>query len=203
MNNARETSQRQTPPGGHEAARVPLTASRPELLVDGNDDQLRGLIHDLLAFGGRLRDIRDALGGLIGLSGPAYTVMIAIAHLANQGTDAPADVGVTSVARHLNVSQPFVTAEVGKLAAAGLVDKAPSRADRRSVTLTVTDRAQALLASLAPDQREINDALFDSLGVDDFHRLSAMIGELVRGADHALVLAAERAQARQIAGGAA
>lgn len=184
--------------------RVPLTAGRPELLSDGTDDQLRSLIHGLLAFGGRLREIRDALGGLIGLSGPAYTVMIAIAHLADEAdAGGGGDVGVTAVARHLNVSQPFVTAEVGKLVDAGLVDKAPSQADRRSVTLAVTDRARALLATLAPDQRDINDALFESLDADDFQRLSAMVGGLVAGADQALVLADARSRVRQAQGGAA
>src|SRR5690606_4753845 len=96
-----------------EHPRAPLTASRPELLRDGNDDQLRGLIHDLLAFGSRLRDIRDAIAALIGLSGPAYTILIAVAHLEERG-----EVGVTAVARHLSLSQPFVTVEINKLVAA-------------------------------------------------------------------------------------
>lgn len=181
---------------GHEHS--PLTVGRPELLRNGTDDLFRSTIHDLLAFGARLRDIRDALAELIGLSGSAYTVMISVAHLSDD-----AEVHVMTVARHLNVSQPFVTSEVSKLVAAGLLDKQPSVHDRRSVVLTVTERGRRLLAELAPDQRDINDDLFASVDTDDFERLAALMSAMVGDADRALALAAGRIEARHHAGGAA
>lgn len=166
--------------------RLPLTTRRPELLRHGHDDQFRALVHDLLAFGARIREIRDELGGLIGLSGPAYTALIAIAHLQRDG-----EVTVTSVSQHLNVSQPFTTAEVRKLVEAGLVDKSRSSADRRAVSLTVTDRGLELLADLAPDQQQINDTLFAGIDADAFDRLAATLPVMIADADSALALAAD------------
>ncbi len=161
----------------------PLTTSRPELLRDGTDTRFRSLVHDLLAFGAKMRDIRDGLGALIGLGGPGYTILIAVARL-----ESGDEVNVKSLTQHLNVSQPFVTAEVHKLVDAGLLDKTRSDQDRRSVSLSVTDSGHELLARLAPDQRRINDTLFDSLGSDDFDRLCEMVATLVRDADGALDL---------------
>ena len=163
---------------------LPLTAGRRELLRDGDDEQFRRMLHDLLAFSGKLQDIRERMGGFIGLSGPAYTILISIAHLS-----ARAEVGVTSVARHLSLSQPYVTAEVNKLVAAGLVHKAASERDGRSVSLTVTEEATALLTDLAPRQRAINDRLFAHLGVASFDLLADIAARLVVDADGALELA--------------
>ena len=164
---------------------LPLTVGRRELLRDGDDEQFRRMLHDLLAFSGKLQELRERMGGFIGLSGPAYTILISIAHMA-----ARAEVGVTSVARHLSLSQPYVTAEVNKLVAAGLVDKAASDSDGRSVSLTVTPEAVALLTQLAARQRDINDRLFAHLGVASFDMLAGIAARLVHDADRALELAA-------------
>ena len=164
---------------------LPLTAGRRELLRDGDDEQFRRMVHDLLAFSGKLQEIRERMGGFIGLSGPAYTILISIAHLS-----ARSEAGVTAVARHLSLSQPYVTAEVNKLVAAGLVHKAASDRDGRSVSLTVTADAVALLSDLAPRQRAINDRLFAHLGVASFDLLAGIASRLVHDADRALELAA-------------
>ncbi len=170
---------------GDAPQQLPLTVGRRELLRDGDDEDFRRMLHDLLAFSGKLQEIRDRLGGLIGLSGPAYTILISVAHLSSRS-----EVGVTSVARHLNLSQPYVTAEVNKLVAAGLVHKAASHRDGRSVSLTVTSGGITLLSRLAPRQRAINDQLFTQLGVASFDLLSGMAARFVHDADRALELAA-------------
>ena len=171
---------------------LPLTVGRRELLRDGDDEQFRRLVHNLLAFSGRLQEIRDRMGGLIGLSGPAYTILISVAHLSARG-----EVGVTAVARHLNLSQPYVTAEVNKLVAAGLVHKAASDRDGRSVSLTVAAEGVALLTQLASRQRAINDQLFAQLGVASFDQLSALAARFVQDADRALELAERSATERE------
>ena len=166
---------------------MPLTVGRVELLRDGDDEQFRRMLHDLLAFSGKLQEIRERMGGFVGLSGPAYTILISIAHLS-----ARSETGVTSVARHLSLSQPYVTAEVNKLVAAGLVHKAASATDGRSVSLTVTPKTIALLNDLAPRQRAINDRLFGHLGMASFDMLASLAARLVDDADRALEMAATR-----------
>ncbi len=61
-----------------------LTVSRPELLVDGSDLCFRQLIHDTLAFASRVQEIRNRLGQTIGLTGTAFTILIAIQYLQNR-----------------------------------------------------------------------------------------------------------------------
>ncbi len=69
---------------------MPLTVSRPELLVEGSDQQFRQVIHDALGFSSRLQEIRNQLGEVIGLTGPAYSILIAIDHLSSEGRSASA-----------------------------------------------------------------------------------------------------------------
>lgn len=178
-------------------APTPLTTSRHELLRDGTDEAFRAFVHDLLAFGSRIRDIRDALGALSGLSGPTYTILISVAHLEAKREVAEREVNVSTVARHLSVSQPFVTAEVHKLVRSGLLAKRPSELDGRSVALTVTQAGRLRLMDLAPDQRDINDVLFESLDSADFDAMAASLSRLVVDADQALALSAHLVSASE------
>lgn len=160
------------------------TVSRPELLVDNSDQAFRQFIHDTLAFSARLQQVRSLLGQVIGLSGTQYTVLIAIAHLGS-GDER---VGVNLVADHLHFSGAFITIEINKLVASGLVEKETDPVDRRRVVLTITPKARALLNELAPVQRPSNDLLFSSLSAKDFERLRKIMSGLVEAADQAINL---------------
>ena len=159
------------------------TTSKAELLASDGDRKFRQMVHDLLAFSARLEDVRSRFGAYIGLSGIQYTVLISVGHHA--GTDG---VGIKAIADHLALSGAFVTLETNKLVKLGLLKKRSNPVDRRRVLLTVTSRGRASLQELAPVQREINDALFDSLDTDAFAQLAKMAGELKADADRALLL---------------
>ena len=171
---------------------MPLTTGRTELLVDGSDKALRQLIHDALGFSARLQEIRNRLGEAIGLSGPAYTILIAVDHLNEAG-----EVGISRVSDHLHLSGAFVTIEVNKLMKAGLVNKAPHPEDGRRVILTVTDKARTLLDELTETQCPVNDAIFASLDNDQFRQLSSIMASLVGGTEEALALLHLRAEQRR------
>lgn len=160
------------------------TVSRPELLVEDSDEAFREFVHDTLAFSARLQEIRSRLGQAIGLSGTQYTVLIAIAHL--QGKDEK--VGVNLVAEHLHFSGAFITIEINKLVASGLVKKVTDEKDRRRVVLAITAKARALLNQLAPLQRPANDLLFRCLSATDFDRIRKVMGQLVGTADETILL---------------
>ena len=160
------------------------TVSRLELLVGGSDDAFRQFVHDTLAFAARLQQIRNQLGQVVGLSGTQYTVLIAIAHLS--GTEEK--VGVNLVADHLHFSGAFITIEINKLVAAGLVEKETDAEDRRRVVLTITAKARALLNELAPVQRPANDVLFSCLSARDFEKLRKIMSDMVQTADEAIRL---------------
>lgn len=160
------------------------TVSRPELLIDGSDEAFRHFVHDTLAFATRLQEIRNRLGQVIGLSGTQYTVLIAVAHLHGIGEK----VGINLVADHLHFSGAFITIEINKLVAAGLVDKATDAKDRRRVVLTITDKARALLNRLAPVQRPANDMLFSCLSAKNFEKLRIIMSDLVLTAEQTIHL---------------
>lgn len=170
-------------------AERPLTVSRPELLVEGNDAAFRRLIHDALAFSARIQGVRGCLGELIGLSGSQYTILITIAHRENG-----AGTGVNAVAEHLHLSGAFVTIEVNKLMAAGLVAKETNPDDRRRVLLTTTPKARRMLGALAKVQAPVNDTLFGPLTREEFQVVSAVLPRLVEAGDRALDLIARLAQ---------
>ncbi|WP_136163478.1 MarR family winged helix-turn-helix transcriptional regulator [Sphingomonas flavalba] len=162
---------------------MPLTVSRPELLVNGSDELFRQVIHDALGFSARLQEIRGKLGEVIGLSGPAYSILIAIEYLGKCE-----EVGVSRVSEHLHLSGAFVTIEVGKLAKAGLVDKRGHPEDGRRVILTVTAKGHALLDTLAETQRPVNDTIFAMLDDKQFAAFAEIIALLVNGTEDALAL---------------
>src|SRR5258708_20471011 len=58
-----------------------LTISRPELLVDGSDQQFRRLVHNLFGFLARHSAVRKGHWAGIGLVGIDYTMLTSIAHL--------------------------------------------------------------------------------------------------------------------------
>jgi DNA-binding MarR family transcriptional regulator len=161
---------------------LPLTASRPSLLVDGSDTEFRGLVHDMLAFASAIVEVRNRLGGLIGLSGTQYTILTSITRLSRE----TAELGVNQLAEHLHLSGAFVTIEVNKLVAAGLVAKTTNPDDRRRVVLLPTAQAERLLAELVLVQCPANDALFEPLSAKEFKSLRAIIAKLSRTGDPTL-----------------
>lgn len=169
-----------------------FTVSRRELLVAGNDDMFRSTIHDSLGFAGRLQEARNGLGESIGLSGPAYSILIAIDHLSRHG-----QIGVSAVSSHLHLSGAFVTIEVNKLIKSGLVEKRPDPSDGRRVILKISVRGSALLSSLTALQQEVNDTIFGGLSEEEFKQLSLIMSKLVKGVDEALALLRLRAQQRE------
>lgn len=162
---------------------MPLTVTRPELLSNGNDHLFRRALHDALGFSSRLQEIRNRLGEVISLTGPAYSILIAIEHLSNEG-----EVGVSRVSDHLHLSGAFVTIEVIKLVKAGLVQKETDPEDGRRVILTVTDLAREKLAELAATQQPVNDEIFNAFGPGDLESFARIMSSLVSGTKGALAL---------------
>lgn len=162
---------------------VPLTVTKPELLVDGSDDAFRGLVHASLAFSTRLTAIRDGYAKLIGVAGPQYTILVSIRHLQRHG-----DVHVKTIAEHLSLSGTFVTTEINKLVAEGLVEKKRDRDDARRVKLQVSEAGLQRLAKLSTIQQQVNNVHFGTLTESEFALLGKVIPELVASTDEALSL---------------
>ncbi|MBV8512686.1 MAG: winged helix-turn-helix transcriptional regulator [Xanthobacteraceae bacterium] len=163
---------------------APLTVSRPELLINGSDRHFRRLVHGLFGFLARHEAVRSGHGARIGLVGIEYTVLISIRHLAVENPD----VSVSRVAEHLYLSGAFVTSVTNKLLKRGLIHKRPDPNDRRRVRLEVSEQGNALLAELAPVQRQVNDVQFGCLSTAEFLHLLDMIERLIDCGDNAIRL---------------
>jgi DNA-binding MarR family transcriptional regulator len=163
---------------------APLTISRPELLINGSDRHFRRLVHGLFGFLARHEAVRAGHGARINLVGIEYTVLISIRHLAVENPD----VSVSRVAEHLYLSGAFVTSVTNKLVKRGLIHKRPDPNDRRRVRLEVSELGNALLAELAPVQRQVNDVQFGCLSTAEFLHLLDMVERLIVCGDNAIRL---------------
>lgn len=164
-------------------SKLPMTVSRPELLVDGSDYVYRRFVHALLALSAMHEAIRDGIASSIELGGVQHTILQSIIHL---GQTKP--VGVTEVANHLNLSLSFITTETAKLQSLGLVDKKQSPADRRKVLLAVTKKGFELFKQVAPLQRTIGNVQFGNLSARQFGDLVPIVERLVDSSREALLL---------------
>ena len=158
----------------------PVSVSRPELLdPEGRDRSFRALVYDLLSVGARMQEVRDNLAGTIGVTGPQYAILMAIAHMQDGA-------GVRSVARRLHVSGPFITAQVNMLVKAGLVAKHPNPEDGRAVILSMTDLGEARLEAIAPEIQWANDTFFGPLSASEFRLLAGLAARLVESSELAV-----------------
>lgn len=165
------------------ARNVPLSVSRPELLVDGSDDMFREMVHRALAYSVRLQSVRDGYAKYIGLTGIQYTIVISIAHLEDKQA-----VGVNVLSKHLSLSATFVTTEVGKLVKQKLISKCIDKNDKRRVVLSLTAKAWKLLESLSDIQQDINNIGYEPLSRTEFRTVHRLFGELTQSTDRSLVM---------------
>lgn len=155
-------------------AALPATASRQVLLEAGSDDRFRQLVYDLLTISVRMETAREHLARRLGVSGPQYSILMAIARLQDRH-----GVRVGGVAKALHVTSAFIATETGRLARLGLLSKSPNPKDRRGILLALTPRGQAALVKLGPEIRAVNDDFFKPLDRAAFQALASTAAALV------------------------
>jgi DNA-binding MarR family transcriptional regulator len=160
---------------------LPPTVSRADLLEKGSDRPFRTLVNDLFTIASRMEIVRAHLGRRMEISGPQYSVLIAVAHLQGE-----AGVRVGTLARAMHVSSAFIASETGKLARLGLLLKRPNPHDRRGVLLTLTRAGGHEIDRLSAEIRAINDLFFGSLDAKSFTALCAAAQALVKGSAKAM-----------------
>jgi DNA-binding MarR family transcriptional regulator len=155
------------------------------LLDQGSDYRFRQLVQDTLAVSALVQAIREEFGRTAGLTGPQYSLIVAISHL----SESEGGTTVSQLANHLHVSGTYVTAEANKLESAGLLLRAPNPTDRRSVLLQLTKSGLELLEHMIPVISRINDEIFRDLTRADFELLVRLMAGLADSAADALALA--------------
>jgi DNA-binding MarR family transcriptional regulator len=151
------------------------------LLKGGSDHDFRVLVADLLTISSRMETVRGHLGARMDVSGPQYSVLIAIAHL--QGDDG---VSVSALAKALHVSNAFIASETGKLAQRGFLHKRTNPHDRRGILLSIAPAGRIEIGKIGDEIRAINDLFFGALDAKAFAALSKAVGALVHSSRTAI-----------------
>jgi DNA-binding MarR family transcriptional regulator len=157
------------------AEALPLSVTRPEILIDGSDREFRRLIHRMLIGQARLDVVRECIAGRIGVSGTQYTMLMSVLHL--QGV---AGVSITALADYLEVTGPHVTGIVGKLVAGGFVRKAVNPKDRRGVLVKLTPVGRKKLLQAFAFISAVNDRLFEGVGREEYRAVASFNAKFIR-----------------------
>ena len=136
----------------------PLTTTLPVLLKRGSDAGFRRFLYDFMTVAERVETLRAHFGREVGITGPQYTLLMAVLQLGD-GVGVPP----RAVADHLRVTRAFVALEAGRLVRAGVLAKRANPADGRSNLLSLTPRGRRMLDRLIPEVRAVNDLFFAGL----------------------------------------
>lgn len=160
---------------------LPLSVSRPAVLIEGSDHEFRRLIHRMILNEGRLVEIRKSFAKKVGVSGAQYTMLMTLLRL--QG-----DTGISigALAEFLEVTGPHVTGEVRKLAVKGYVRKSANPKDRRGVLISLTRLGRSRLLAAFAFIRNVNDILFDGVTAEEFRTLVRFNQKFTKSTDLAL-----------------
>ena len=125
--------------------------------------------------------VREHLGRRMGISGPQYSIVVAVAHL--QGRNG---ISVGALAQALHVSSAFIATEGGKLVRRKLLLKRTNPLDRRGVLLSVAPAGRLAVDRVSAEIRAVNDLFFGALDAASFAALSAAAAALVESSAKAL-----------------
>jgi DNA-binding MarR family transcriptional regulator len=157
------------------AEALPLSVTRPEILIDGSDREFRRLIHRMLIGQAQLAAVRECIAERIGVSGTQYTLLMSVLHL--QGA---AGVSIGALADYLEVTGPHVTGIVGKLVAGGFVRKAVNPKDRRGVLVKLTPAGRKKLLQAFVFISAVNDRLFEGVGREEYRAVASFNAKFIR-----------------------
>jgi DNA-binding MarR family transcriptional regulator len=160
---------------------LPATTSRAPLLKGGSDHRFRVLVADLFTIATRMEMVREHFGRRMGISGPQYSIVVAVAHL--QGRNG---ISVGTLAQALHVSSAFIATEGGKLVRRRLLLKRVNPLDRRGVLLSVAPAGRLAVDRVSAEIRAVNDLFFGALDASSFAALSAAAGALVESSAKAV-----------------
>jgi DNA-binding MarR family transcriptional regulator len=168
--------------GGH-----PVTTTLPLLLRRGGDAEFRRFLYDFMTVADRMEALRDYFGRKAGITGPQYTLLMAVMQL-DDGEGVP----LRDVAAHLRVTRAFVTLESGRLIRAGILAKRANPHDGRSSLLSLSVKGRRLIDRLVPEVRSVNDLFFSRLDRTTYRQARSLLAELLEGSRLAMAHAGAR-----------
>jgi DNA-binding MarR family transcriptional regulator len=120
-----------------------------------NHDIARRFAWEIAAINVHLQEIRYFWAKTLGVSGPQWMILMALADL-DKGEGVPVKV----VSKMLHVDPSFVTTQSKMLEKKGFMRRKTSDDDARVVQMSLTDKTYKHLASLASQQEELDNFIF-------------------------------------------
>src|SRR5246500_4515484 len=123
-----------------------------------NEDLIRRFTWSIAAIGVHLEELRYFWAKTLGVSGPQWMILMALADL-DQGEGVPVNV----VSKKLHVDSSFVTTQSKLLEKKGFLRRKTSPEDARVVQMSLTDKTYKHLSSLDSRREALNEFIFAEL----------------------------------------
>src|SRR3984885_12347910 len=120
-----------------------------------NQDVVRQFTWQIASISVHLDEIRQYWARALGISGPQWMILMALADL-DQGDG----VSVKVVSKMLHVDPSFVTTQSKMLEKKGFMRRKTSPEDARIVQMSLTDKTYKHIANLASQQEALNEFIF-------------------------------------------
>src|SRR5229473_1636117 len=138
-----------------------------------NQDVIRRFGWVIAAISVRLEELRYFWGKTLGISGPQWMILMALAEI-----DQDDGVPVNVVSKKLHVDSSFVTTQSRLLEKKGFIRRKNSTEDARIVQMSLTDKTYKHLASLAAQQEALNEFIFSELDDREIGELTDKLAAL-------------------------
>jgi DNA-binding MarR family transcriptional regulator len=131
-----------------------------------NQEMVRRFAWVIDSVGVHLEELRYFWAKTLGISGPQWMILMALADL-----DEKDGVPVNIVSKRLHVDSSFITTQSKLLEKKGFLRRKTSSEDARIVQMSLTDKTYKHLASLAAQQEALNEFIFAELSDKQFNEL--------------------------------
>ena len=163
---------------GQDTRKGPDSPSRarrvgPSELGGKNQDTARQFAWEIAAINVHLQEIRYFWAKALGISGPQWMILMALADL-DQGEGVPVKV----VSKMLHVDPSFVTTQSKMLEKKGFMRRKTSGDDARVVQMSLTDKTYKHIAGLASQQEELNNFIFAEFSDRELSEFTAKLAAL-------------------------
>jgi len=138
-----------------------------------NQDVARQLAWEIAAINVHLQEIRYFWAKTLGISGPQWMILMALADL-DEGEGVPVKV----VSKMLHVDPSFVTTQSKMLEKKGFMRRKTSGDDARVVQMSLTDKTYKHIAGLTSQQEELNNFIFAEFSDGDLSELTVKLAAL-------------------------
>ncbi len=160
---------------GKQPRAEPQTArqARPaSAAAEQNQQIIKRFTWEIASISVYLQELRQFWAEAIGISGPQWMILMALADLDEDG--APVNV----VSKMLHVDPSFVTTQSKLLEKKGFLHRKSSSTDARVVQMSLTEKTRNHLKKLASQQQAINDFIFEEFDHRELAEFTNKLGAL-------------------------